>query len=244
MHLVPSSGGDSDEDYAFEVQRTDTVDDIVYIAEELGKAKGATRGRHRRWLFAGADHSSRHGETLQELAAQRGVTVDFVTCNDLRKEGNAEHMLDVLEKQAGGRVSMVMMSRFLDRGLLARVAHRLRKRAPRSAVLVLSQFESLPRCLAFGHPRRDRDVLRDKEMDAMIHAWNSADDADFKNGDALAVEGGEKIRTQRQTKDWSIVFNELMCVDDNSGRRTREFVAVAAASSPPHHCHSQRSVAV
>ena len=201
--------------------------DIVYVAETMRDVEkemikdGSSRG-FRKWVFVGADHCARHGDALVALASQRGVhDVEFVATGNMRQDGVVEQILDTLEQRIGGKVAMVMMSRFLDRGLLARVAARLRNAAMSLGVTVLSlsQFEGIDLCVQHGHPRRERDVLREKEMDELVHAWNTprplpsqrdtgidqtTGDADFgKEGGGAKVEEVERLVPDEQREGQS-----------------------------------------
>ena len=224
--------------------------DIVFVAEtmrdieekEMTTNSDTSRGR-RKWVFAGADHCARHGNALAALASQRGLSVhdvEFIATGNLRKDGVVEEILDALEERLGGKVAMVMMSRFFDRGLLARVATRLHNAAMSLGitVLALSQFEGLDLCIAHGHPRRERDVLREKEMDELVRTWNT----NLLSREEDAVDHLDSGSCARQTGSggdvvvWSTVYNKLRHVSDSSGRMTREFVAVASSPSTyPHN---------
>lgn len=209
--------------------------DIVYVAEEVGIGS-------RRWRFVGVDHCRKHGDALAMIAARRGVSVAFVTSGDLRRAGEAERVLDEIEARIGGSVAMVMMSRFLDRGLLTRMAARLvdATRRPQGAVLVTSQFENLAACVRHGHPTRERDVLRDNELESMMHAWNTTMstgsrchgiDAPDDTVDGIEEEGADCASVRSSRRLWRIECNGLKRVADGSERTTREFVATSGIAS-------------
>ena len=200
--------------------------DLTFLAEEL---RSAPRAGDSPWRFVGVDHHARHGTTLSRIAANRGVggAVSFVESGDLRRPGVAEAILDRIEDGrcfedgAGGAVAAVVVCRFLDRGLLSRVASRLRRRGE-GAALIVSAFEGIESCLAHGHPKRPRDVLGDGELASeLLAGWN----ADCEGARGGQARGGENMR-------WEAAVDVLAAVEDGSGRATREFVARYTRAPP------------
>ena len=191
--------------------------DVTFLAEELRDSDG--RDDRAVWRFIGVDHHARHGRTVATLASNRGVdaSVDFVASGDLRKTGVVEELLDRIEGGCcfggeTGRVAAVIVCRFLDRGMMDRVASWLRRRGA-GATFIVSTFEGVAACLAHGHPKKPRDILGDGEMASSVLAgWNTGGD------DAIRGEACSEHR-------WDAVVDFLSTVEDGSGRTTREFIA-------------------